>query len=67
MCISIPNTKCVQKLKWHFLKSKVDEIWYEERGSGKVNAHFLRIMLKIISTEIISIYSNFDLFFFGQE
>ena len=30
---------------------------YENRCSGKVNAHYLRILLKIISTEIIKIIS----------
>ena len=34
---------------------KIDEIRYEDRCSGKFNAPFLRIFLKIISTEIISI------------
>ena len=43
------------KSKEFFLKLRVDEILYEERCSGKVKANYLRILLKIISTEIISI------------
>ena len=43
-------------------ESKVDEIWREDRCSDKVNAHFLTILLEIISTEIISIQCNFDHF-----
>ena len=38
------------------------EICCEDRCRDKVNAHFLRIMLKIISTKIISILCNFDHF-----
>ena len=60
-----PNAKCVFKLKGYFLRSKVDEIWCEDRCSGKVIAHFLRILLKIISTEIINIWCNFNLFSFS--
>ena len=33
----------------------MDEIWFEDRFSGKINAHFLRILLKNISTEVINI------------
>ena len=39
-----------------------DEIYFEGRCSGKVNAHFLRILLKVISIDIISILCNFDHF-----
>ena len=31
--------------------SQVDGIWHEGRYSGVVNAHFLKIMLKIISMD----------------
>ena len=48
------NTKCVKKFKGYFPRLKVDEIWCEDRRSGKVNVHYLRIWLKMISTEIIS-------------
>ena len=53
MCVppSIPNDKCVHKLKGYFQKSKIDENWGEDRCSVKVNAHFLRILLRIISTD----------------
>ena len=36
--------------------SQVDEIWHKHRCSGKFNVHLLRILLKVISMEIISIY-----------
>ena len=45
---SVCNAKCVRKLKRHFLKSKGDEIWHEDRCSGNVNVHFLNIFLKVI-------------------
>ena len=48
VCPAVPNAKCVRKLKGYFLRSKVDEIWHEDRCSGKVNVQFLRILLKII-------------------
>ena len=38
-----------------YIKRNVYEIWCEGRCSGKVNTHLLKILLKIISTEIISI------------
>ena len=39
--MSIRNTKYVHKIKRSFLRSKVDEIWHEDRYySGKVYAHF---------------------------
>ena len=61
----LPEISC--KLKGYFLRSHVDEIWREDRCSGKVNAHFIRILLKliameVISPEIISIYCDFDQF-----
>ena len=59
VCPSIHNAKCVRILKGYFLRSEVDEIWLEDRCSGKINAHFLRILLKIILTEIISILTIF--------
>ena len=52
---AIRNAKCVLKLKGYFLRLEVDEIWCEDRCSDKINARFLRILLKIISTGIISI------------
>ena len=38
-------------LKGYFLRQQVDEIWREDMH--KVNAHILRILLKIISMEKI--------------
>ena len=34
------------------MRSKVDEIWREDRCSDQIDAHFLRILLKIIATDI---------------
>ena len=53
--LSVLDAKCVLMLKEYFLRSKVDKICREDRCSSKVNAHCLRILLEIISTEIISI------------
>ena len=36
-----------------------DEIWCEVKCSGKVHAHYLRSLLKIISIEIINSWCNF--------
>ena len=50
--MSIRETKCVLILKGYFLRYKVDEIMHKDRCSGKVNAHFLKVLLKIVLTEI---------------
>ena len=42
-----------------------NEIWHEDRCTGKVIANFLRILLKIISAEIIAF--SIILTIFGQE
>ena len=47
--LNVFNTKRVLS------KLKVDEIWWEDRSSDKVNIPLLRILLNIISTEIIGI------------
>ena len=54
VCLSVRKTQCVCKLKGYFLRSQVDEIWHEDRCSGKINAHSLLILLKIILMKIIS-------------
>ena len=59
---AVSNAKCVQIIKGYFLRSKVAEIRHEDRCSGKFDAHFLKILLKIILTEIISILCNFNNF-----
>ena len=43
---SVHSDKCICKLKGYL--SQEDEIWHEDRCSDKVNAHSLRILLKII-------------------
>ena len=51
--LSLGNTTCVQKLKGYFLRSKVDEIWHEDKYSDKVNVIALSTFLKGILMEII--------------
>ena len=51
------------RLKGYFLRSKVDEIWCENRCSDKINAHS---KLKIVSTEISTISVILTIFFFWQ-
>ena len=46
MCPSFHNTKLASKLKSYFLRSKVDEIWHEDRCSGKVDVDFLKNFAK---------------------
>ena len=42
---------CYQ-IKGYFLGSNVDEIFHEDRCSDKVNAHYPKILVNIIATEM---------------